>query len=167
MTSRSPFVAFVLVVATVAASHPAIAAAPALLEGSVVADAALTGARVELADRAGAVVATAPVTDQGTFQLESIPAGTYRLAVTTPKGAYAAGSTLTLAAGSRQNVQIAVKQGGTGGASGSGSFWSTSWGKFTGVALVAGTALGAIMLMDDDEETTPPAPASPSEPLGK
>jgi hypothetical protein len=168
MTPRSRaarLIHLVLVVALVVATNPAFAAAPARLEGSIVADSPLAGARIELADRQGNVVAAAPVAQNGGFDLASVPAGTYRLAVTTPKGAYAVGSAVILAPGSRQNVQIAVKESGTGGGSGSGDFWGTTWGKVAGVAILVGGVVGVAALVDNGGDDAPPAPASPSEPL--
>jgi hypothetical protein len=165
MTSR--LTALVLVVATLAASHPALAAAPALLEGSVSGDAALTSARVELADRAGSIVASAPVAGNGAFRMEAVPAGTYRVAVTTPAGAYVVGSTVALAPGSRQNVQIAVKQQGQGGGAGSPSFWDTKWGKVSGVGLLVGGILVVAALVDNSGDSGSTPVASESQPTGK
>ena len=147
----------------VLALQPVLASAPALLEGAVVAQAPIAGARVELADRAGTIVASVPVGETGTFLVESVPAGTYRVAVTTADGTYATAQPLTLAPGSSRNVQIAVKQQGTGGGSGSGDFWSSKWGKFTGVAIVVGgAALGAWLINDSGSSGggTPTASAS-------
>lgn len=163
MTPRRAL-ALVLALAFVAASNPAFAAAPAHLEGSIVADAPLAGARVELADRQGAIVAGADVASTGTFKVEAIPAGTYRLAVTTPAGVYAVASTVTLAPGSRQKVQVAVKQSGSGGGAGSDDFWGTPWGKVSGVAILVGGVVAVAALVDNGGDDAPPAPASPSQP---
>lgn len=168
MTPR--ILAVPIALSLVLASNPVFAAAPALLEGSVSGEASLAAARVELADRDGAVVASTPVAEGGNFRMEGIPAGTYRLAVTTPSGAYAVGSTVALAPGSRQNVQIAVKQQTDAGAatpaagSTSPSFWSTGWGKAAGFAMIAGGVLGVAALVDNTDDSPAPPPASPSQP---
>ena len=162
MTCR--LTALVLSFALVAASNPALAAAPALLEGSVTGDAALASARVELADRDGSIVASAPVAENGAFRMEGVPAGAYRVAVTTPAGAYVVGSAVTLAPGSSQNVQIAVKQQGQGGGAGSPGFWDTKWGKVAGVGMIAGGVLLAVALVDNSDDASSTPPASPSQP---
>ncbi len=114
---------------------PLVAAVPdappfALLEGAVVstagggADAAfkpVTGAIVRAADlSSGAVFDSSASTDQGEYRFESLPAGSYSIAVQTSDGLFLTDEVVTLGAGKTGRVSFALR-GREDAAAGGGS----------------------------------------------
>jgi hypothetical protein len=161
--------ALVLVVSLQALFIPASAGGDtASLAGMVISsetDAPLTGVRLHAGDpKTGRVFTTRPTPVDGSFNLEELPAASYRLAVEVEGGLYVVDSPLKLSPGQAQSVTVAInpqsapspeqeqekkKKKGAG-------FWENP---VTASAVVIGVATVVGLLIkegtDDDEDASP------------
>lgn len=114
-----------------------------------------------------------PVGPDGSFRLDSVPAGSVELAVETAKGLYVVDTPLTLAPGKTQNVKLALKgrddttpTGDKGGTADKNkkkkgtSIWNNP---LTATLIVVGGAI-VVGLIVDQVSNNDENPASPSGP---
>ncbi len=146
------------------ASLPAPAAAPAQLRGRVLAHDGLTpraGIVVTLAEPRGQVRHSSdPTTESGTFDLEGVPPGEYRLWVETPEGLFVAPEPVALSAGQALTLSLTLKPRDEGDEQSppppppsQGRSKTVKW-VLVGVVLVGAAAV--VSIVNEEEEVASP-----------
>ncbi len=173
-SSRSRPMAALVAVALVVYTSPAAAAPPAAsLTGTVVASPGhdLSGpVRVHAGDpKSGSIYSSAPVGEDGTFEIRNLPPSSYELAIEADGGLYVVATPVALEPGANRTVHLEVKPSAApapsranaaeAGKAGRPSVWNNP---LTATLIVIGLAVvvGLVVeeLTDDDE----PASVSPS-----
>ena len=94
-----------------------------------------------------------PTTDEGTFNIDSAPAGDYSLIAETPDGAFLAAESIALVEGENRPVSLALTpaQGASSGSAQKGGL--PTWGKWViaGVIIVGGLVLINEVTKDEEE----------------
>ncbi len=93
---------------------------------------------------AEAIYRSSPTDDRGVFRVEGVPAGSYRLLVETPDGAFLASDPLELKAGSNRPVSLALRANSPAEEGASGQNQSR-WQKWV---IVGGIVVGALIVVD-------------------
>ena len=157
------------------------AAAGAALKGKVTGPdrkTPLEGARVHAIAKDGRVVTSAPTDAKGRYQLKGVPAGTYRLAVSTGDGVYTVESEVGIASASSFTVNLATipAEAARGTVPGmdlaprgyaaimNGNDNKPFWGSAKGIILIGVTAAALALILsnaDGDEDEKPISPSSP------
>ncbi len=158
-----------------------VAVAGAALKGKVTAadrKTPLAGARVHAIAKDGRVVTSMPTDAKGRYELRGVPAGTYRLAVSTDEGVYTAESEVGIASASNFTVNLATipAEAARGTIPGmdlsprgyaaivNGNNKKPFWSSAKGIILIGVTAavLGLILSNSDgDDEPKSISPSSP------
>lgn len=138
----------------------------------------LAGARVHAIGKDGRVVTSAPTDAKGRYELKGVPAGTYRLAVSTGDGVYTVESEVGIASASGFTVNLATipAEAARGTVPGvdlsprgyaaivNGKDSKPFWGSAKGIVLIGVTAAALALILsnaDDDEEMKSISPSSP------
>ncbi len=138
----------------------------------------LEGARVHAIAKDGRVVTSAPADAKGRYQLKGLPAGTYRLAVSTGEGVYTVESEVGIASASTFTVNLATipAEAARGIVPGmdlsprgyaaivNGHDNKPFWGSAKGIILIGVTAAALALILsnaDGDEDEKPVSPSSP------
>jgi hypothetical protein len=138
----------------------------------------LEGARVHAIGKDGHVVTSAPTDAKGRYQLKGVPAGTYRLAVSTEEGVYTVESEVGIASASSFTVNLATipAEAARGTVPGmdlaprgyaaivNGTEKRPFWGSAKGIILIGVSAAALALILsnaDGDEDEKPISPSSP------
>lgn len=93
-----------------------------------------------------AVYRSSPTDDRGVFRVEGVPAGSYRLLVETPDGAFLASDPVELKAGSNRPVLLALRTNSP--AEGGGTPGGQSQSRWQKWVIVGGIVVGALLVVD-------------------
>jgi len=138
----------------------------------------LEGARVHAIAKDGRVVTSAPTDAKGRYQLQGVPAGTYRIAVSTGEGVYSVESEVGIASASTFTVNLATipAEAARGTVPGmelsprgyaaivNGKEKRPFWGSAKGLILIGVTAAALALILsnsDGDDDMKPVSPSSP------
>ena len=142
---------------------PAVAEDGAVFNGKVYGSSAadpMSGVVVTLVEPTSETTySSQPSMDDGTFRVEGAPAGSYRVVAETKRGAFLAGTPVSLAPGKNQPVALTLGQVDTQTSQSTGGSQSQSglpkWAKWTIVGGIAVIALIAIDNITDDTDDEP------------